>query len=72
MENNIPRVIVYPQDLHSFASSAKARYKLYNQIREEFNLDKPKRITIYHVSEYFNLSLEHTVHAIFLNKGRKR
>lgn len=72
MENDIPRVILYPEDFHSFASNAKARYKLYNQIREEFNLDKSKRIMIYHVSEYYNLSLENTVHAIFLNKGRKK
>lgn len=64
MKIKIPRVILYPEDLHHFASCIKACYKLYNDIRKEFGLFS-KRITIYHLRDYYGLTLEDTVHAVF-------
>ncbi|WP_343533934.1 hypothetical protein [Pedobacter sp.] len=65
MEKKTPRVILYPDDLHNFCACDKARYKLYNHIRQEFNLPKSKRITIYHLRDYFNISLVDARQAIF-------
>lgn len=65
MEKKLQRVTLYPEDLHSFCACNKARYKLYNDIRQEFNLPKTKRITIYHLRDYFNISLADARQAIF-------
>jgi hypothetical protein len=65
MEKKLPRVVLYPNDLHQFCDSEKGRYKLYNDIRKEFNLSKNKRITIFHLQCYFKISLEDACLAVF-------
>ncbi len=65
MEKKPRRVILYPHDLLSFCATKKACYKLYNDIRDEFKLRKPKRITIFHLRIYFNLSIEDACLAVF-------
>jgi len=65
MEKKPRRVTLYPQDLHSFCATKRACYKLYNDIRQEFNLAKYKRITIFHLRDYFKLSIEDVCLAVF-------
>ncbi|MNK58854.1 hypothetical protein D3C87_779510 [compost metagenome] len=70
MEVTCSRVILFPEDLRSFSGGGtKTNYRLYNDIRSKFQLEKKVRITIYHVRDYFHITLEDVVHAIFTQKN---
>ncbi len=65
------RIILFPEDLSSFSGGgSKTLYRLYNTIREKFGLDKKIRLTIYHIRDYFKISLEDVIHAIFGANGK--
>ncbi len=66
MEAKYSRVILFPEDLQYFSGGGfRTNYRLYNDIRNKFGLDKKVRITIYHVRDYFNISLEDVIHGVF-------
>ena len=59
METTSSRVLVYPADLKFWADkSDKSVYRLYHQIQEAFGLEKEKRITIFHLRDYYHISLD--------------
>ncbi len=60
MINKKERILVYPADLKIWASSKsdKSVYRLYHQIQEAFNLDHSRDLTIFHLRDYFKISLE--------------
>ncbi|RWU09887.1 hypothetical protein [Pedobacter chitinilyticus] len=60
------RVIIHPYDLlYHFCGCEKSCYNLYHDIRETFNLPKDRKITIFHIRDYYNISLEDARIAIF-------
>lgn len=60
------RVILYPSDfLYNFCGCEKSCYNLYHDIREAFDLPKERKITIFHLRKYYNISLEEARIAIF-------
>ncbi|WP_170311256.1 hypothetical protein [Pedobacter ureilyticus] len=66
MEAKRLRVVLFPEDLRSFSGGGtKTNYRLYNEIRAKFQLEKKVRITIYHVRDYFHIPLEDVIHGIF-------
>lgn len=70
MEVKCSRVILFPEDLRSFSGGGtKTNYRLYNDIRSAFQLSKKVRITIYHVRDYFHITLEDVIDAIFNRRG---
>ena len=60
MENKKRRVFVYPADLKRWApeKSDKAVYCLYHQIQATFNLARNRCLTIFHMRDYYNVSLD--------------
>ena len=60
MSNKKGRVFVYPADLKTWApeKSDKAVYGLYHQIQATFNLARNRCLTIFHMRDYYNISLD--------------
>lgn len=66
---NCPRIVLFPEDLSNVSGGGnKTLYRLYNTIRDSVGLRKGIRITIYHVRDYFKISLEDVIHGVFGEK----
>ena len=60
MEVKTTRVFVYPSDLKFWLDrkSDKSVYRLYHTIQEAFQLQKERYLTIFHLRDYYRISLE--------------
>ncbi|RZL43708.1 MAG: hypothetical protein EOP00_22350 [Pedobacter sp.] len=65
------RIILFAEDLRAFsAGSDKSNYRLYKCIHTKYGLDKNARVTIYHVRDYFKISIEDVMHSVFGEKHK--
>lgn len=66
MSFHTSRVVLFPADLLCFSGGcARGSYRLYNKIRLKFKLEKSVRITIFHVRDYYQITIEDVLQAIF-------
>lgn len=61
-----PRVVLYPTDLKPFClGSESSVYRLYDKIKTRFNIDKEARVTIFHIRDFYNITIQEVIWTIF-------
>ncbi|MFD1631133.1 hypothetical protein [Pseudopedobacter beijingensis] len=69
MEENYTHLVIYPYDLMGIFNVNKsgAKYR-YSKIKKFFDLKRGQYLTVYHLRDYINMSLEDTIDMIQRNR----